>query len=184
MIITVIIGEDLKIYAYTINIHYPSFPAVLTLSSAVLIYCKRSLQKGDFYNHTVGLEQSSNRGLFKESFQIGHFRVHFSLCFKAKLSVRSLLWRSVFIYIETGANYPNKNFALWKRDWGELGSGLLFSLHQPLFDASPSSTMGTWNWRISVTVSVTCLGNFVAGSVTSCSVSCKLSRYDIARQVA
>ena len=32
--------------------------------------------------------------------------------FKAKLSAKSLLWKSVFIHIETGTNYHNKNFAL------------------------------------------------------------------------
>ena len=43
---------------------------------------------------------------------IGHFRIHHSLHFKARLSAKSLLWKSVFIHIETGANYHNKNFAL------------------------------------------------------------------------
>ena len=32
--------------------------------------------------------------------------------FKAKLSAKSLLWKSVFIHIEIGTNYHNKNFAL------------------------------------------------------------------------
>ena len=43
---------------------------------------------------------------------IGHFRVHLSLHFKARLSEKSLLWKSVFIHIETGTNYHNKHFAL------------------------------------------------------------------------
>ena len=44
---------------------------------------------------------------------IGHFRVHLSLRFKARLSATSLLWKSVFIHIEIiGTNYHNKNFAL------------------------------------------------------------------------
>ena len=43
---------------------------------------------------------------------IGHFRVHLSLHFKARLSAKSLLWKSVFIHIEIGTNYHNKNFAL------------------------------------------------------------------------
>ena len=43
---------------------------------------------------------------------IGHFRVHLSLRFKARLSATSLLWKSVFIHIEIGINYPNRNFAL------------------------------------------------------------------------
>ena len=43
---------------------------------------------------------------------IGHFRVHLSLQFKARLSAKSLLWKSVFIHIEIGTNYHNKNFAL------------------------------------------------------------------------
>ena len=58
---------------------------------------------------------------------IGHFRVRLSLHFKARLSAKSLLWKSVFIHIEIGTNYHNKNFALrlaLKRDLGELGNGL------------------------------------------------------------
>ena len=43
---------------------------------------------------------------------IGHFRVHLSLRFKARLSATSLLWKSVFIHIEIGINYHNTNFAL------------------------------------------------------------------------
>ena len=43
---------------------------------------------------------------------IGHFRVHLSLHFKARLSAKSLLWKSVFIHIEIGTNYHDKNFAL------------------------------------------------------------------------
>ena len=43
---------------------------------------------------------------------IGHFRVHLSLHFKARLSAKSLLWKSVFINIEIGTSYHNKNFAL------------------------------------------------------------------------
>ena len=43
---------------------------------------------------------------------IVHFRVHLSLYFKARLSAKSLLWKSVFIHIEIGTNYHNKNFAL------------------------------------------------------------------------
>ena len=34
------------------------------------------------------------------------------LHFKARLSAKSLLWKSVFIHIEIGTNYHNKNFAL------------------------------------------------------------------------
>ena len=44
--------------------------------------------------------------------RIGHFRVHLRLHFKARLIAKSLLWKSVFIYIEIGTNYHNKNFAL------------------------------------------------------------------------
>ena len=43
---------------------------------------------------------------------MGHFRVHLSLHFKARLSAKSLLWKSVFIHIEIGTNYHNKRFAL------------------------------------------------------------------------
>ena len=44
--------------------------------------------------------------------RIGHFRVHLTLHFKARLSAKSLLWKSDFIHIEIGTNYHNKNFAL------------------------------------------------------------------------
>ena len=43
---------------------------------------------------------------------IGHFRVHLRLHFKARLSAKSLLLKSVFIHIEIGTNYQNKNFSL------------------------------------------------------------------------
>ena len=46
------------------------------------------------------------------TYAIGHFRVHLSLHFKARLSAKSLLWKSVFIHIEIGTNYHDKNFAL------------------------------------------------------------------------
>ena len=57
----------------------------------------------------------------------GHFRVHFSLHFKARLSAKTLLWKSVFIHIEIGTNHHKISHlaSLWKRDWGELGNGLL-----------------------------------------------------------
>ena len=44
--------------------------------------------------------------------KIGHFLVHLSLRFKARLSAKSLLRKSIFIHIESGTNYHNKNFAL------------------------------------------------------------------------
>ena len=44
--------------------------------------------------------------------EIGHFRVHLSFHFKAKLSTKSLLWKSVFIDIEIGTNDHKENFAL------------------------------------------------------------------------
>ena len=40
---------------------------------------------------------------------MGHFRVHLSPNFKARLSAKSLLWKSVFIHIEIRTNYHNKN---------------------------------------------------------------------------
>ena len=43
---------------------------------------------------------------------ICHFGVHLSLHFKVKLSVKSLLWNSVFCHIQIGTNYHNKSFAL------------------------------------------------------------------------
>ena len=48
----------------------------------------------------------------KTIISIGHFRVHLSLHFKARLSAKSLLGKSVFIHIEIETNYHNKNFAL------------------------------------------------------------------------
>ena len=42
----------------------------------------------------------------------GHFRVRLNLHFKARLSAKSLLWKSVFIHIEIGTNCHNKSFAL------------------------------------------------------------------------
>ena len=51
-------------------------------------------------------------GVLMFSGSIGHFRVHASLHFKVRLSAKSLLWKSVFIHIEIGTNYHNKNFAL------------------------------------------------------------------------
>ena len=43
---------------------------------------------------------------------ISHFRVHFSLYFKASLHAKSLFWISVFIHIQNRSYYHNKNFAL------------------------------------------------------------------------
>ena len=43
---------------------------------------------------------------------ICHFRVHLSFYFKARLSAKSLLWKSVFIRTEIGTSYHNQNFAL------------------------------------------------------------------------
>ena len=45
---------------------------------------------------------------------IGHFEVHLSLHFKARLRAKFLLWKSVFMHIEIGTNYHmhNNNFAL------------------------------------------------------------------------
>ena len=63
---------------------------------------------------------------------IDHFRVHISLYFKARLSVKSLLWKSVFIHIEIGTNYHNKILhldSLWRRDLGKLGNGVLSRLY-------------------------------------------------------
>ena len=48
----------------------------------------------------------------KTNIWIGHFRVHLSLRFKARLSAKSLIWKSVFIHIEIGTNYHSKSFAL------------------------------------------------------------------------
>ena len=48
----------------------------------------------------------------KKRQHIGHFRVHLILHFKARLSAKSLSWKSVFIHIEIRTNYHNKSFAL------------------------------------------------------------------------
>ena len=68
---------------------------------------------------------------------IGHFWVHFSLHFKARLSAKSLLRKSVFIHNETN-NITITNIShlhsLWKRDWEEFGNGLFatsLSKHLP-----------------------------------------------------
>ena len=44
--------------------------------------------------------------------KIDHFWVHLSLHFKARVSAKSLLRKSVFIHIEIGTNYHHRNFAL------------------------------------------------------------------------
>ena len=61
------------------------------------------------------------------NFTIGHYWVHFSLYFKVSLYTSSLLWISVFNHIEIRIiNIKILHLdSLWKRDWGELGNGLL-----------------------------------------------------------
>ena len=56
--------------------------------------------------------KNSSFVFFFLSLQLGHFRVHPSLHFKARLSAKSLLRKSVFIHVEIRTNYHNKNFAL------------------------------------------------------------------------
>ena len=61
---------------------------------------------------------------------IGHFRVHLNLHFKARLSAKSLLWKSVLFILKLELITITKIShldSLWKRDWGELGNGLLLS---------------------------------------------------------
>ena len=58
---------------------------------------------------------------------IGHFRVYFSLYFKASLYVRSLSHEYQFSFMFKLANYNNKNFILnllWKRVRKEFRNGL------------------------------------------------------------
>ena len=61
--------------------------------------------------------------------KIGHFCVHFSLYFKASQCAKSLneIRISVFIHIETRANYENNKFPfrLALKNSGELGNGIL-----------------------------------------------------------
>ena len=49
--------------------------------------------------------------ILKHAHAMGHFRVHLSLHFKARLIAKSLR-KSVFIPIEIGTNYHNKNFVV------------------------------------------------------------------------
>ena len=52
---------------------------------------------------------------------IGHFRVHLSLHFKARLSAKSLLWKSVSFIFKLELIIITKDShldSLWKRDWG------------------------------------------------------------------
>ena len=58
------------------------------------------------------LAERKPKGLVTQSIFMGLFRIHLSLHFKAWLSAKSFLWKSVFILIEIGSNYHNKNFAL------------------------------------------------------------------------
>ena len=84
-----------------------------------------------WHTHEEKREENVQQGSQNMFNIIGPFRVHLSLHFKARLSETSLLWKSVFIHIETGTNYHNKISLLdllWKRDLGKLGNGLLCSL--------------------------------------------------------
>ena len=65
----------------------------------------------DTLSFFLGLLGHSNN-YYGRSWQIGHFWVHLGLHFKARLSAKSLLWKSVFIHIEIRTNYHNKSFAL------------------------------------------------------------------------
>ena len=70
-----------------------------------------------------GLTFSSSISLFK----IGHFRVHLSLHLKTRLSVKSYENHFSFILkleLITITKISHLD-PLWKRDWGELGNGLL-----------------------------------------------------------
>ena len=62
--------------------------------------------------HQPAVTLFSRQSLYCNVVTIGHFQVHLSLCFKARLNAMSLLWKSVFIHVEIGTNYHNKNFAL------------------------------------------------------------------------
>ena len=81
------------------NVLFQEFPYHLNVNAT--LYCKynkqRILTPGDLNCDNIEL--------------IGHFRVRLSLHFKVRLSAKSLLWKSVFIHIEIGTNYHNKNFA-------------------------------------------------------------------------
>lgn len=63
----------------------------------------------------------------KSHLLLDHFRVHFSLYFKASLHEKFLLWISVLIHIETSRTICHNNSqldSLWKRGWGELANAL------------------------------------------------------------
>ena len=65
------------------------------------------------------IQQCAKHHLRKLQVIMGHFRLHFSLYFKARLNAKSLLWTSVFIHIKIGTDHRKKNFAprraFWKR---------------------------------------------------------------------
>ena len=82
-----------------------------------LNYHRNKTKKAKFWCVTALLTRQ--QFLWKRNFsqnacerEIGHFRVHLSLHFKARVSAKSLLRKSVFIHIEIETNYHNKNFAL------------------------------------------------------------------------
>ena len=74
--------------------------------------CRRNV----VHCHTHGVMKSLLAHPFHRYIK-SHFRIHFSLYFKAKLRAKSLSWKSVFIDMAL----------LSLRNWGELGNGLLRS---------------------------------------------------------
>ena len=62
--------------------------------------------------HWIDIPGTQQNSLCTRPIRLGHFRVHLSLYFKARLSAKSLLWKSVFTHIEIRTNYHNKSFAL------------------------------------------------------------------------
>ena len=85
---------------------------------------------------------------------------HLSLRFKARLSAKSLLWKSVFIHIEIETIFiitkvPHLD-SLWRRDWGELGNGplLWFFIEQWYFDKMRFTVLHNRHHKVSQSVSL------------------------------
>ena len=74
------------------------------------------------------MESALRRGLLVVT--LGHFRVASSLCFKARLSLKSLAWKWCFILIQIKLIFTRKVLRLawfWKLDTLELRNGVLLA---------------------------------------------------------
>ena len=92
------------------NTHVP-FKRCWNLVPRILSTFQDCVQSGTVVRPLVKGNEDNEYVIALCSEIIRHFRVHFSLYFKARLSAKSLLWRSVFIHIEIRTNCHNKNLA-------------------------------------------------------------------------